>query len=152
MKHESMRRLLALNLYGELEDLERERLARHLEGCDGCRRFEAELNDGLGAWLAQPAEELPPDWSRRLELVTSSPAAPARIPRSSPWWTAAAGFAACWLLLSALGWAPRAQDAPRVAREPELAKFSRATPPPLAQSSAGWGRWLGSLSAREVDK
>ena len=144
MKHESMRRLLALNLYGELENLEREQLARHLEGCDDCRRFEAELNDGLGACLAQAAraEELPADWSRRLDLVTSSSAAPARTPRSLPWWTAAAGFAACWLLLSALGWAPRAQDAPRVAREPELAKFSRATPPPLAQSSAGWGQWL----------
>jgi anti-sigma factor RsiW len=145
MKHESMRQLLALNLYGELESSERERLTRHLEECDDCRRFEAQLGDGLGACLARPADagELPADWSRRLGLVTSSsPAAPARKARSLPWWTAAAGFAACWFLLSALGWAPRAQDAPRFSSEPELARFSRATAPPLAQSSGGLRQWL----------
>jgi anti-sigma factor RsiW len=116
MKHDEFREMLALRLYGELDERGRAELDAHLRACADCRRFASELDVGLGA-LRQPRAaadelELPPDWRERLQRAADD--GRGRVP-ISPWWTSAAAFAAG--LLAAMLWfhrpSDRALDAPR---------------------------------------
>lgn len=153
MKHEDIHERLALRLYGELDHAEALALDAHLEGCEPCRRFARELEQGLGRVVAARTgarDDLPPDWAERLRVATRDVAVtalPQPAPRASPahvspWWTAAAGLAAGWLLaLSALrvvGGDPA--GAPRSEERSAYARYYGGAAPPLATSGGQWSR------------
>jgi anti-sigma factor RsiW len=103
MNHESYRELLALRLYGELDGADRALVDEHLKTCADCRALAGELESGLGALRAaridRGADEIPADWRERLRRSTI---AASRSVRLSPFWSAAAAFAAGILLATVL--------------------------------------------------
>lgn len=141
MKHEAFRELLALDLYGELDSAGAAALAAHLDACDACRAFRAELAAGLGRTVAAGSREraLPHDWDRRLRERAGT----AQPRRSRFWIAAAASFVAGALLTWALvrnaspeTGAPHAQGAAlNVA-------FARAAPPVPARITGQLARLL----------
>ena len=138
MKHEPMRERLALDLYDELDEAEKAELEQHLAACADCRRFASELRQGLGGLSREgPTCEFPAGWAERLRSeVEGVPARPALAP-AIPLFAAAVGFAACALVVAALGWGPRAAD-----ESVEVAAdFGRPTPPPAAQTLGLVGQW-----------
>lgn len=93
MKHEDMRELLALRLYGEIDDAQRERLEAHVASCEDCRTFAHELERGLGA--VQPG--LAEDDGAWIVALERSIEREESVRRNAHWWVAAAGFAAGFL-------------------------------------------------------
>jgi len=153
MKHEWMRELIALRLYGEVE--ERDRLEEHLEGCADCRRFAQELESGLGtlaraslATARAPRDDgLPADWTARLREATRPPP---RAPWLRPWWTAVAGFAAGVVAAAvidrgSLGGTP--SGPPPEAAATTWERFHGEKAPPLAKTE-GQIRRLGEYRKR----
>lgn len=135
MNHETIHELLALRLYEEIDDRERAALEQHLSMCADCRLLASELAAGLGTVRAPSRgaglDEPPAEWVEKLR-VEAGAVRPHR--RISPWWTAAAGFAAG--LLSALAIAQRGAHSTELARvDPTWGRFYRATPPPQATTT-----------------
>jgi predicted anti-sigma-YlaC factor YlaD len=110
--HTYMRELLALRLYGELDDAGRARLDDHLTHCAACRAFDVELERGLGQLAsAVPERDLPSGWRERLERQVAQPAL--RTWRPSFGLGAVAGLAAgvliAWgVVATGSGWGARA--------------------------------------------
>jgi anti-sigma factor RsiW len=139
MNHDPFREQMALSLYDELGRDESIALERHLEQCDECRRFQAELARGMGRVRslanARADAELPADWIERLAAAMRDEGP--RRTRMSPWVAAVTSFAA-GILVAALV-AHRA-DSPAsestrqsiTADEANYARYLRATPPPPA--------------------
>ncbi|MEM7309219.1 MAG: zf-HC2 domain-containing protein [Planctomycetota bacterium] len=144
--HEPFRELLALRLYGELDDAEARALAAHLAGCDACARFADELEHGLGAAPRGEtgAAELPDGWRERLDDAIR-PAAASRWRWAAPF---AAGLAAGVLLMGLRPEPEREQRASgsslvtNAGAGPEL--VLRPGPPPPASGRGTYAR-LGDL-------
>jgi len=92
MSCERFKEALVARLYDELAPHENERLSRHLESCDGCRRDLDELSEARG--LLGQAEPLVPATPRVVVLAPR-----ATVPR---WMGFAAGFV-CAALLGGVG-------------------------------------------------
>ncbi len=122
MKHEEFRELMALQLYGELDAAELERLRAHVAACADCAAYEHELGAGLGTVMAAAAERddgaLPEDWQERLNETT----APRRRAVGGALLTFAAGLAAGLLVMT---FNPNAPDPVDVT--PEVATSGFAT-------------------------
>jgi anti-sigma factor RsiW len=157
MKHDDIRQLLALRLYGEIDDAQRERVESHVAGCDDCRTFADELERGLGAVHAGRVED-DGAWIDALQRsierdeIGRSIEREEPVRRISPWWVAAAGFAAGLL---AFWLATRAGASHEIVpREEQTAQrvlspyehFLGDTPPPRSDSSGGLTR-LGEYLA-----
>jgi len=106
-RHDEIRELLALRLYGELDAEGHEQVARHLPGCEACTAFASELERGLGRLAARPDDafdELPAGW-RESVAIAALAERPARRSRLFPGWQLAAGFLlgllTAWALLRA---------------------------------------------------
>ena len=81
MIHERMHELLALRLYGELDETEQRELEEHLTRCEACANYGEELARGLAPLRAAADSthwEAPPqDWSVRVdELARTGSARP----------------------------------------------------------------------------
>ena len=147
MTHESMRELIALRLYGEIDAGERERLERHLGTCAECRAYASEIEAGLGALAGGTHEalELPGDWPERLREATREARRRAPIP---VWWAAVASFAAGVLAAAMIG--RGGTDGPASAPQPgriptTWERFHGEAPPPLATSEGQLARLGGYL-------
>jgi hypothetical protein len=140
--------LLALELYGELDEPEARELAG-LEGADRARAraLRAELSLGLGALEGEPLDpELPSHVSVawREALLASTRPEPARGFRAR-WLAVAASFAA-GLVVGASAWhaapaAPPSAPPTEIARaSDDLARFATDSPPPRATGGGSLAR------------
>lgn len=176
MNHESFRELMALHLYGELDESGRARLEQHLRSCADCRRFSSELSSGLGALREAPAShdtpewrspsvehdtakpvagkhdtgEIPADWRQRLRRSTVEEQRRARL---SPLWSSVAAFAAGILLATIAMHRASGDSGELVARNDRAAmpsiyeRFNGSNPPPRATTAGQLAR-LGDYLKR----
>jgi len=126
MSCERWKEALVARLYDELAPHENERLSRHLESCDGCRRDLDELSEARG--LLGQAEPVVTTAPRVVVLAPRSP-----VPR---WMGFAAGFV-CAALLGGVGMLAGWQLAAGAAEPPvEVATGASALPTPLEAQPA----------------
>lgn len=131
--HEQAQELLTLRAFGEMDESEANRLARHLGSCPDCRRFDQEFAQGIGrlAKLEGPprAGSTPTSAARPV----GKPPAPAWRRQLAPLAACAASFAAgiCVTLAiqSGSGSMPTPPSPPSQRVE---GTFARESPPPLA--------------------
>ena len=147
MMHENFRELIALRLYGEIEEKDRSRLQAHLSGCDACARYAREIEAGLGALSrggrASGAEDLPADWAERLREATRE-TAPRR--RALSWWAAAASFAAGAIATAVVARGPSSPVPAVTTGDASIwSRFHREEPPPLATTEGQLSRLTGYL-------
>ena len=153
MKHEDIRELLALDLYGETDARERAKLTEHLRTCANCRAFQAELAQGLGRFTpTAPVLELAGDLRARLETKIGVE----QRSRTRVRWLAITASFAAGVLLTALAlrtspaplaphgvpWTALVQSQPASAFQ----RFQRAEPPPECATTPGWGRIASELA------
>ena len=156
MKHDEYRELMALQLYGELDAAELERLRAHVAECADCAQYEHELGAGLGAVQAtadgRDDDALPVDWQQRLAEAT----APRRRVGARALLTFAAGLAAGLLVMTIN---PRAPDADEVTPEIALSGFTTnrpdgdlpglpTGPPPRASGRGTYGMLASALRSQ----
>ncbi len=82
--HEQAQELLTLRAFGEMDESEANRLARHLGSCSDCRRFDQEFAQGigrLGRLEGPPRAGSTPTPAAR---PVGKPPAPARPPHQAP--------------------------------------------------------------------
>jgi anti-sigma factor RsiW len=105
MHHQDIHELLALDLYGELDSTDRERLDAHVADCPACRAFALELRHGLGRLAgAALGGDLPGDWRVRLQREVEVAARRAPAPRGFVVGAAvglAAGVVIAWGIVAA---------------------------------------------------
>jgi anti-sigma factor RsiW len=150
--HPRFEELAGLRAYGELDAGEERVLLAHLEICDACRRFAAELECGLAAPEAAAGHELPGDWHARLdERVRARHAR-----RTGPALYVATGLAAGLAVALLTGWRLRGSDTAvldpaepaRVASNAAASTPPRFEAPPPPAASPGQAAWLGVLGGR----
>jgi len=131
MNHERIRELVALDLYGELDDDERRELDDALAGSEEARALAHEMRDGLGR-LASHAEQrtrgdLPSGWREELRAAIDRE----RGRRARPWPLVAAGAVgfAAGLLMAAWG-TTRDPGSSGSGVDVPVAAFERTTAPP----------------------
>jgi anti-sigma factor RsiW len=133
--HDDIHELLALDLYGELDTVQRARLGRHLAECPECREFAAELRQGLGRLAGAAVEgDLPSGWRARLQREVEVAAPRARTPRGFAL-GAAAGLAAG--ILFAWGTLYLTPGTPPVRPAPQFASNGSGSVPPMFAASVG---------------
>jgi len=128
MDCERFKEALVARLYDELAPHENERLSRHLESCDGCRRDLDELSEARG--LLGQAESVVPATPRVVVLAPRS-----AVPR---WMGFAAGFA-CAALLGGAGLVAGWRIAAGTAEPPvEVATGASPQPAPVEAQPASY--------------
>lgn len=91
-------------LRGELGEPQRERVARHLEGCARCREAADSSATVMRELARETANLVEPEWTVYRAELRRKLAARERAPRRDPWWRPArAGSSLGWPSLAAAG-------------------------------------------------